>query len=557
MGTSEIITHVLQLIAGIGTFMVACEVMSENLQSISSNSLKKLFAKVSDKKIIGVCIGAIVTAAIQSSGATTVMVIGFVNAKIISLLQAATIIFGSEIGTTLTGQIVAMGMVKASSISTSTIFAAFIGFGIFTKMIAKKDSYKKIGGIMIGFGMIFVGLSMMSESMSSFSELPIIKTFLASIKSPILIIFVGAIITAIIQSSSAMTTIAITMIAAGLISLEQGIYITLGANVGTCVTGALAAMTSGTNAKRTSMIQLIFNIGGVVLLAAIDYLVKGLSSNTTSISIAFASLFPDLPHLQLAMFHTIFNVASVIIALPITKQIVALANILVKPNDVRKDSRLHYFDYNMMSSPSIATQQIKMEIVNMAKIALRNYNISIEAIKTLDFSNKQEFVDNEDELNYLNKNLVGIVSELSQKTINAKDYAYLSSTYRAISDLERIGDYSENIIEYAENLANLGECFSKDAIDEIDEVTKRINSLYDLTMEVYQNFDYSKFESINQIEESIDEYTELMANNHIKRMNSGACTAEIGNEYLQLSSNVERIADHLVNINDKDYAISH
>lgn len=558
MNISDVITHILGLIAGVGTFLVACEIMSDNLQSISSKSLKELFAKVSNNKIIGVCIGAVATAAIQSSGATTVMVIGFVNAGIISLKQAATIIFGGEIGTTLTGQIVALGMIQEGAIKASTIFATFIGIGIFIKMAFKKDSLKKIGGIMIGFGMIFIGLTMMSDAMDSFAKLDALKLFLARISSPVLLIIVGAVLTAVVQSSSAMTTVAITTIAAGLINLEQGIYITLGANIGTCITGALAALNSGTNAKRTSMIQLIFNVGGVILLAIIDAFIKLVSGNTNSISMMFVKLFADAPHTQLAMFHTIFNVASVVIALPISEYIVSLAvKIIPNKDDDEEITHLHFFDANMMSSPTVAVQQIKLEIINMAKIAIKNFNISIEAIKNVDLGEEEKFVKNENELNYLNKNLVGIVSELSKKTINAKDYAYLSSTYRAISDLERIGDYAENIMEYASHLAINKEKFSKDAIEEIEESRRLVNELYEISIKTYEKYDEDGFKKACEIEDMIDDFTEKMANNHIKRMNQGKCDADIGNQYIQLTSNVERIADHLININDKDFVLSH
>ena len=366
MTTTDIIVHLLGLLAGVGTFMVACDILSENLQAISSGKLKSLFLKVSDKKIIGVFIGALTTTLIQSSGATTVMVIGFVNAGIISLNQAVTIILGSEIGTTLTGQIVALGLAKEASISLNVIFAAFIGIGAFVDLLVKQDKAKKIGGIMIGFGMIFVGLSMMSSSMDSFAKLDALKVFLASIDSIIILMVAGVVLTALIHSSSAMTSIAITMIASGLISLEQGIYITLGANVGTCVTGMLAAMGSGAMAKRTSVFQLIFNGGGVVLLALVDGIVKLFSSNSASVSILFANMFPNVPQTQLAMFHTFFNVASVVAALPISNQMASLsARFVADDEKVDEKKRLYFFDENMMSTPSIAVAQIKNEIINI------------------------------------------------------------------------------------------------------------------------------------------------------------------------------------------------
>lgn len=557
MNIEDVIKSVLELLAGVGLFLVACDTLSSNLQAISSSSLKKLFSKVSNNKLIGVFIGAIATAAIQSSGATNVMVMGFVNANIINLNQASTIIFGSEIGTTLTGQIVALGMFSSGNITSTTIFASLIGIGAFIDIFAKHDKHKKIGGILIGFGMIFVGLSMMSNSMEDFAKLDALKVFLANIDSSLLMILIGAVLTAIVQSSSAMTSIAITMIVSGLISLQQGIYITLGANVGSCVTGIMAALKSSTNAKRTSVLQLIFNIGGVVLVYLIDSIIKTTTSNY-SISYFFENAFVGLPQTQLAMFHTIFNIASVAIALPISEKIVSLSVQLVpEGEDNDSEFKLHYFNRNMMSSPSIAVNQIKNEIINMASIAIENFNISMKIITSLNFDDLELFRKNERELNFLNEELVEIISELSRKTINKKDSQYLSSTYRAISDFERIGDYSENIIEYSEHLSRHNEQFSYEAISEIENVSKLINSLYDVSMKTYKSYDEDLFKQASILEDKIDDYTEVMANNHIKRMNNGECNADIGSQYLQLSSDVERIADHLININDKNFILSH
>ena len=253
------ITAILMLIAGIGIFLVACQMMSSNLESASSEHLKALFSKVGNNKLIGVGIGALSTAAIQSSGATTVMVIGFVNVGIMSLSQAATIIYGANIGTTITAQIVALGLSSEGGLSTTAIFAAFAGIGAFIALFSRKESWKTIGGILTGFGMLFVGLSMMSGSMEDFAQMDAVKVFLSSISNPILLVLIGAIFTAIIQSSSVMTSVAITMVVTGLISLNQGIYLTLGSNIGSCVVAIIAGMTSGKNAKRTALMHLIFN----------------------------------------------------------------------------------------------------------------------------------------------------------------------------------------------------------------------------------------------------------------------------------------------------------
>lgn len=559
MNSSEVITHILELIAGIGTFLVACDFLSDNLQAISSKGLKTLFSKVSGNKILCVCIGALTTMLTHSSGVTNVMVLGFLNAEIITLNQAVTVILGSEIGTTLTAQIVALGGFNSISIPVETIFASLIGIGAFIRLVVSEDRIKNYGGALIGLGMIFVGLSMMSDSMDAFSKLEGLKVFLASIDSIIILIVAGAVLTALIQSSTAMTTIAITMIGAGLISVEQGIYITLGANVGSCITGVIAALTSAVNAKRASLFQLMFNIGGVVFVAILDSLVKLISSNAYSMTIAFKTMFPGLPQTQLAMFHTFFNISTVILALPISDYMAKLCVRLIpdKEEGFVARNRLHYFDENMMSTPSIAVGQVKNEILNMADYALYNFNSSIEMIINLNFSRAEEFKEVENEIDYLNENLVPIVAKLSKKKLSLEDSNFLSGTYRVISDLERIGDYAENIVEYAEHLNKSKQKFSTSAINEIIKVKEVINNIYHLTMDCYASYDESKYRKAMELEDMVDELTEKMANNHIERMNSGKCSADIGSQYLSLASDIERISDHLININDKDYVISH
>ncbi|MCF0206062.1 MAG: Na/Pi cotransporter family protein, partial [Bacteroidales bacterium] len=266
----SVVSALLTLIAGIGIFLIACQMMSSNLESASSSKLKNLFSKASKSNLLGVGIGTLGTAAIQSSGAITVMVIGFVNAEIISLVQAATIIYGANIGTTITAQIVALGMFGENSLSTTVIFSAFAGFGAFVMLFAKKDLWKKVGGILTGFGMLFVGLSLMSSSMSDFAELDAVKIFLAKISNPILLVVIGALFTAIIQSSSVMTSVALAMVVTGLINLDQGIFITMGSNIGSCVVAIIAGVTSGRNAKRTALIHLIFNVFGVIVFLIVE-----------------------------------------------------------------------------------------------------------------------------------------------------------------------------------------------------------------------------------------------------------------------------------------------
>lgn len=548
MNSTAIITSLLTLLAGIGVFLIACQMMSSNLEAASSERLKKLFSKASGSKLLGVGIGAVGTAAIQSSGATTVMTIGFVNAGIISLSQAATIIYGANIGTTVTAQIVALGMFGGNSVSTSVIFSAFAGLGAFLSLFSKKSNYKTLGGILAGFGLLFVGLELMSGSMESFAALDGIKTFLASISNPLLLVLLGTLLTAIIQSSSVMTSIALAMVVTGLIDINQGIFLTMGSNIGSCVVAIIAGVTSGTNAKRTALIHLLFNCSGVIL-----FMLAALAIGMFDISFGsiFERLFPSAPQVQLAMFHTFFNVVTVLLMLPLTGLLVAMVKRLIPERQITKDSEftLRYVNENMLRTPPVAVSQVKREILRMADIALQNVDRSFEMAVQLDFTGKTVFERDERQLNFINQELIAFVVHLSgERGLGDKDRAYLSGTYRSIRDLERIGDYAENIVEYATALSDSSQQFSDEAKYEISQLLTLIHQLYDHVIAAYENEDLASLEKANVIEEEIDDYTKQMEEGHISRMEKGICTPSVGAQYLELSSNAERIADHMINI---------
>ena len=552
MNTTTAISAILTLLAGIGIFLIACQMMSTNLESASSKKLKKLFEKASKSKLLGVGIGTVGTAAIQSSGATTVMTIGFVNAGIISLEQAATIIYGANIGTTVTAQIVALGMFGSNSISTTIIFSAFAGIGAFLSLFSKSSKTKTLGGILTGFGMLFVGLSLMSSSMGDFAALNGVKTFLASVSNPLLLVLIGAILTAIIQSSSVMTSIALAMVVTGLIGLDQGIFLTMGSNIGSCVVAIIAGLTSGCNAKRTALIHLMFNCFGVVIFLLMGLLLSSISAGRLSYGNIFGELFPNAPQTQLAMFHTFFNVFTVLLVLPLNKLMVSIACKAI-PETVEQEEkpsyRLRYVDDNMLRTPPLAVSQTKKEIIWMSELALENFDRAIDIISTMDFKERDLFDKVEEKINYINRALVDFVVRLSEKTgLNEHDHIYLSTTFRSIRDLERIGDYAENIVEYADDLHKTGESFSADALKEIAQLKVLVHQLYDKALAAYKTEDISLVADANVVEEQIDDFTKMMEDNHISRLSAGVCTPNVGAHYLELSSNTERIADHLINV---------
>ena len=552
MTINAILSAILMLVAGIGIFLVACQMMSSSLETASSSKLKSLFSKVSGNRWLGVGIGTVTTAAIQSSGATTVMIIGFVNAGIISLGQAATMIYGANIGTTITAQIVALGMFGGDTLSTSVFFSALSGIGAFILFFAKKEFVKNIGGILTGFGMLFVGLTLMSDSMADIAALDSVKLFLAKISNPFLLVLIGTVLTAIIQSSSVMTSIALAMVVTGLVSLDQGIFLIMGSNIGSCVVAIIAALTSGMNAKRTALIHLVFNCSGVILFLFIEGVIGLITNGSLTYGSMFQTVFPGAPQTQLAMFHTMFNVTTVLIIMPLTNILVRFVSQVIPEEEIPADPnapRLFFIDEKMLKTPYVAVQQTKAEVVNMASLSIENFNRALDIICTLNFDEVEKFRQIEDELNFLNRELVNFSVKLSEKSqLSEHDHLYVSTVFRSVRDLERIGDYAENIVEYAECLRDSDDRFSEDAVKEINVMRSLINQLYVKIIDAYKNEDENKFYEADEIEEMIDDFTKGMEENHIKRLETGVCTPSAGAEYLSLSSNGERIADHLINV---------
>ena len=558
MDIRMIFTALLTLIAGIGVFLVACRMMSSNLESVSSKRLKHLFNKAGSQnggdgwlqRWIGVGIGTVGTAAIQSSGAVTVMVIGFVNVGIMSLAQAAAVIYGANIGTTVTAQLVALGMSGSSGISSTLVFAAFAGVGAFLMLFSRNDRWKQTGGIITGFGLLFVGLGMMADAMDEFAALHEVKLFLASIGNPLLLVLVGAVLTAVIQSSSVMTSIAITMVLTGLVTLEQGLYLTMGSNIGSCVVAVLAGLTSGTNAKRTALIHLLFNTMGVVLFMLVAWAMRFFSQGGITIGTLFADFFPHAPQIQLAMFHTVFNVCTMLVAMPLTGALVSLSCRIIKDSPVEQSDgpHLYFLNEQMLTTPVVAVRQMKAEIENMAELAIWNFRHALSIVSTLDYKDLDTFRRNEEELDFLNRELVRYSVLLSGKQLNGFDHQYLISTVRTVSDLERIGDYAENIVEYADSLRNQEARFSQYALAEIRRMGELIDALYGEAMRAYHKRDLEALGRANQIEDEIDQLTDEMERNHLQRLSLDICSPQVGTEYISLAQNAERVADHLINV---------
>ena len=538
----DIVVCVLLMLAGTGVFLIGINMMGSNLETLAGNKIRTIFDKISGNRFTGLLTGAGVTAVIQSSGATTVMVVGFVNAGLMTLAQATPIIMGANIGTTITAQIV-----QLESLGITAWFAVLTAVGAFMQMLSKKDTIKKVGSLLAGLGMIFVGLNVMKESMSIFKEIPAIQNLLVNTTNPAILILVALALTALVQSSSATTGIMITLAASVNIPIKSIMFATLGVNIGSCITSIIASFGTNTNAKRASLIHLLFNCIGAVVFFPIIY--------WAPLDTWFELMFPDLIATQSAMFHTFFNVTMTILLLPFVKTLVWIATKAI-PDKKSKDEleenylqeRFKYIDKRILSTPAIAINQTKHEILLMSEIAYKNFKLSLNCVKNGKIEKQEKFANREKQLNFLNREISKFLVELSAKEISFKDELMLASFYHVVSDLERVGDYSENIMEYAEELQKLKTTFSDAALSQIDEMTDAIHKVFENAIKAFEYQDMECLEIVYKYEDMVDEFKMQLDRDHIKRLNSNQCSASTGAVYLSLVSNLERISDHMQNI---------
>lgn len=544
MNWLDIFYAFLSLLGGIGVFLYGMKLMGDSLEMVAGNEIKRMFAKISNKKLIGVGIGTVTTAVVQSSAAIIVMSMGFVNSGLMSLTQAITISYGANIGTCVTALIVAVGVGGFADVQLTVIFAALAGVGALMIMFTKKDKVKKIGGIITGLGMIFVGLSVMTSSMSIFSQSDKISAFLAKISNPALLLLFGILFTALIQSSSAVSGIVITMVASvpALLQFDQALYIILGSNIGTCITSLIAAIGTNTNAKRAAVINVFYKTVGVIIFGIL------------SIWVPFGKMFSvfKAPALQVAMFHLFFNVVATVIFFPFTNLMVKASEKIMpekKKTVDENEPHLYFLEERLLRTPPVAVAQLKNEIENMAEIAKSNFDKCMDAVMVGKVSDViDEIAKNEKCLNFLNREITKYLVKLSQVDLSEDDKLLISTSYHTVSDIERIGDYAENISEYAEKMEADKLTFSPKAISEIQTLKATITNLYDEVMKTYKEDTLDYIDKVNEYEESVDRQKEEMGEHHIERMNKGECTPEVGAIYLSLSSNAERVADHMTNV---------
>ncbi|WP_294134918.1 Na/Pi cotransporter family protein [uncultured Clostridium sp.] len=528
MNSFEIFTGIF---GGLGLFLYGMKLMSDGLENIAGEKLKSILEKITSNKIMGVLVGTVVTAIIQSSSAITVMVVSFVNAGLMTLGQATGVILGSNIGTTITAQMV--------SLKLEVIAPIFIGIGAIVIVVTKNKRVKDLAYIALGFGVLFMGMGLMSSSLKPVSELAIFNKFILLVgKNSILGVLIGILITAILQSSSATTGILVALAVSGNLDMSVAFPIILGCNIGTCITAILAGLTANRIAKKAALLHLFFNIFGTILFLPFS----------DKVVMIVQYLTPDNVARQVANAHTIFNVVITIFILPISKYFVKLVNKILPDDGRRQVCGAIYLDKKLLETPIVASTQVVKETIRMAEIARNNFQLAMQSFfygKDEDIKNVYE---NENIINMLEKEITEYLIALSQHNLPEENAELVSEVYHTINDIERIGDHAENIVELAINKINNNIQLSDEALKEVEEISKATLESVDIAIRCFKKRESNDEIIVNEIEDRIDILEKNFRNNNIMRLNSRQCYANAGVMFFDLLSNLERIGDHANNI---------
>ncbi len=547
----QVLSNIILLFAGMGIFMVAIHMTSESMEKISSSKLRHMLNKVSGNKLAGVGIGAGVTALIQSSSATTVMVVGMVNAGIMTLIQATYIIMGANIGTTITGVLSALPTLNSGeSFPVTDLFMVLSFAGVIISIIAKTDKIKTWGTFLAGLGTIFVALKCMSISMEFMQTDPTFQELIKSVTNPILLLVIGALFTGLVQSSAIVAGIVITMVGQG-IQIGAGgnavLFIILGTNIGTCVTAMLAGIGSSPNGKRASFIHLLFNVIGSIIFTVFLLLYPGFYDRV------MVGLFGDNHGLIVAAFHVMFNVISTVIMFPFAKYLVSISKLVFKDKKQKSRFVLQYIDDRILATPSIAVEQLLKETERIAVLTRQSLSLSVESFLRLDSSKSEKVKDIQEEVNFLVEEITRFLIKLSGYDLSGRDERVVSNLHYIISDFERIADLSSNIMRYTSNAESKNLAFSDAIIAEIKDMFEAIDSMYGYTMDDFIKRSNEHKREIDALEDEVDELRSRNLENHYQRMNKGECNPESGGIYVNTVNNLERAADHLKFISQKEF----
>ncbi len=529
------IFSVFLLLGGLGMFLYGMKMMSDGLENAAGDRMRRVLEVLTGNRFAAVGVGAGVTAIVQSSSATTVMVVGFVNAGLMTLLQATGVIMGANIGTTITAQLIAF---KLSDIAPLILFA-----GMLFTVFLRKRIFARIGEIILGFGILFVGLTLMSQAMEPLREVEAFRNLLVSFQNPVVGVLFGAIFTAVIQSSSASVGILQALAGLGLIGLDSAVYVVLGQNIGTCITAILAAIGTNANSRRTAGIHLMFNILGTMIYLAILAVFPSIISWVASIS-------PDNVSRQIANFHTIFNVTVTVLLFPFARLMVRLITRIIPEKHApdRVEKRLVYLDERIAQTPSIALTQTLKELNRMGDIAISNMKRSLDAFFNRDEQKARRVMEIEKTVDYLSHNITHYMIEFRGLDLSEHDLKTLGSLHHVIIDMERIGDLAENIAEYALTMIEKRAKLSPDAEAELVKMSDRTMETLKASLEAFEKRSKSSLAVVDALESEVDMMKKALLNSHIDRLQEKACDPQTGVIFTNMVATLERAADHATNI---------
>lgn len=531
------LSAIIGLMGGLALFLYGMHMMGEGLEKAAGGKMRRLLEVLTRNKYLAVLVGALVTAVIQSSSATTVMVVGFVNAGLMNLIQAVGVIMGANIGTTITGQMIA-------TLDMDLIAPVLALAGVVMLTMMKGKTVQAIGQVLAGLGILFIGMDTMSGSMKPLQENEAFKNLLLQFSgNPFLGILAGVAFTAILQSSSAATGILQAMALQGLIGLESSIFILFGTNIGTCVTAMLACIGTTYSARRTAVIHLLFNCIGTCIFIVLALILP--------ITDWIKAISPLGPMQEIANTHTIFNIITTGIMLPASSLLVKLSYKVVRGEDpVTEPMALKYLNEKTLSTPMMAVAEVIKEVERMGELTARNIKAAVDGFRAGDMSTTKEILDNEAVINFLNHSITGYLVKINAMPLDDKENRLIGSLFHVVNDLERIGDHAENIVEYTVDRVENNVPYSVAALGELEYVAEKCESILNDALDIFSRHKAKpgELDDITDREEEIDELTEKLRDSHIQRLTEGLCTPKSGTNFLDLLINLERVSDHAANI---------
>lgn len=530
------VSVIVSLMGGLGLFLLGMKQMSDGLEKAAGAKMRGILEAVTTNRVMGMLVGVLFCAVIQSSSATTVMVVSFVNAGMMTLYQAAGVIMGANIGTTITSQLV--------SFNLSQYAPVFLFIGVIMTQFIKSNRVKKIGEVVLGFGVLFMGLSLMSGSMSNMKDSPLVVNSLSSLSSPIMAVFTGFLVTAVIQSSSVTVSIVLLMAQQGLLQLPICFYIILGCNIGACTSAMLASLSGRKDAKRAALIHLYFNIIGTIIMYVILTLAGG-----WVLKIIAAISGPD-PGRCVANAHTLFKIFQVLVLLPLSGFIVKLTYLTV-PGEEKKSGEefeLFYIGNKALFSPTTAVVEVVRELEHMGALAYENLNRGLDALLTLDEAKIDEVYHVEKQINFMNHAITDYLIKISQLTLPIDDSKSIGALFHVVNDIERIGDHAENLADAAKNRIADSISFSDVSVQELKEMGAKVNTILEYSIDMFAHNTKEHLQDIMRIENEVDEMERQLQKNHVDRLTRNECSAAAGMVFSDVISGFERVSDHATNI---------